>query len=541
MTKRKILILTANPSDNGNFPRLNLDKEVSEIKKGLKRSLYRDEFEIISEWAVSPDDFRRALLDHQPQIIHFSGHGSGETGLVLIGDRNQPKLVSSESLARLFRLFSGVECVLMNACYSEVQAEAIRAHVDYVIGMNHAIGDLAAIKFAVGFYDGLGGGRTIRDAFEFGLEAIAAEGIPETNTPKLFPRATVIEKGIEGNSEGNSIILETPEGAVRVDSPFYIPFPQESRCYLAIQAEGALIRVKSPQNMGKSSLAIRILNHAKGQNYRTVTLDFQQTNAKFFQDLDKFMQWFCASVGKQMGVRVKVEEYWDDIFGANDNCTEYFEKYLLGAEESPLVLNLENFDRVFEYPDIEGDFCGMLRGWHEQAKNNRLWGKLRLMIVYSQESYVPKDINQSPFNVGLAIELGEFTPIQVQQLSDLHGLDWTLREVEQLTQLIGGHRFLVRQALYCIASQETTLSKLLQTAATEAGIYQKHLLRHCQYLEKHPELGTAMKKVVLTEQPVRLTTQETFKLDSMGLVKRQNNEVVPLCQMYRDYFRSRLG
>lgn len=358
MTKRKILVLTANPINNSKFPSLNLDKEVREIKAGLRRSLLRDEFEIISESAVHPDNLHRALLDHQPQIVHFSGHGSGETGLVLIGEDDRPKLVSTESLARLFKLFSGIECVLMNACYAEFQAEVIRQYVDYVIGMSDAIGDVAAIKFAVGFYDALGGARNIKDAFEFGLVAIASAGIPETDTPKLFSLKTPVEEEIKGNS----IVLETPEGAVRVDSPFYIPFLQESRCYTEIQVEGALIRVKSPQNMGKSSLAIRILNHAKGQNYRTVTLDFQQTNARFFQDLDKFMQWFCASVGKQMGVRVEVEEYWDDIFGSNDNCTEYFEKYLLGAEESPLVLNLENFDRVFEYPHIEGDFCGMLRG-----------------------------------------------------------------------------------------------------------------------------------------------------------------------------------
>ncbi len=301
-----------------------------------------------------------------------------------------------------------------------------------------------------------------------------------------------------------------------------------------------MIRIKSPQNMGKSSLAIRILNHATTQTYRTVTLDLQQTNAKFFKDLDKFMQWFCASVGKPLGVKVKVEEYWDDIFGANDNCTEYFEQYLLTETESPLVLALENFDRVFEYPDIEGDFCGLLRGWHERAKSNRLWGKLRLMIIYSQESYVPKDINQSPFNVGLAIELGEFTTAQVQNLAHLHNLGWTAQEVKQLMDLIGGHPFLVRQALYCIANKEITLSQLLQTAATEAGIYQGHLLRHLQYLENHPELRAAMKQVVMKEQPVRLTSQETFKLDSMGVVKRQNNEVVPLCRLYRDYFKSRL-
>ncbi len=220
MTKRKILILTANPI---NLSRLNLDQEVREIKEGLKRSPYRDKFEIVTEWAVRPDDLRRTLLEHQPQIVHFSGHGSGETGLFLNGDDDFPKLVSTESLARLFRLLSDVECVLMNACYSEWQGEVIREHIDYVIGMSDAIGDAGAIKFAVGFYDGLGAGRSIPDAFEWGLVAIDLEGIAETNIPRLLKR-----KFHENNIEVISIYtaLEVPEGAVKIGSLLIFPSPR---------------------------------------------------------------------------------------------------------------------------------------------------------------------------------------------------------------------------------------------------------------------------------------------------------------------------
>ena len=71
---KKILILTANPK---NSDKLRLDEEVREIQEGLQRSRSRDQFEIISKWAVRPDDLRRALLDHEPQIVHFSGHGAG--------------------------------------------------------------------------------------------------------------------------------------------------------------------------------------------------------------------------------------------------------------------------------------------------------------------------------------------------------------------------------------------------------------------------------------------------------------------------------
>lgn len=182
-TVKRILILTANPQ---NIDKRRLDAEVREIQTGLERAKKRDQFEIISKWAVRPDDLRRALLDYEPQIVHFSGYGAATEGLALENDLGQLQMVSTAALAKLFEVFKDkVECVLLNACYSENQAEAIRQHIDYVIGMHQAIGNRAAIVFAVGFYDALGAGRSIEDAFKLGCIAIDLEGIPESLTPVL--------------------------------------------------------------------------------------------------------------------------------------------------------------------------------------------------------------------------------------------------------------------------------------------------------------------------------------------------------------------
>ncbi len=183
---KKILILSANPK---NTNQLRLDEEVREIKAALKLSKNREKFEIVTESALRVNDLRRSLLDNLPHIVHFSGHGSGNDGLVLENKLGEMQLVSSEALAGLFELFEEqVECVLLNACYSEVQAEAIYQHIDCVIGMNKEIGDIAAIEFATGFYDALAAGRSYRDAFEFGCGAIDLQGIPESKTPQIKAR-----------------------------------------------------------------------------------------------------------------------------------------------------------------------------------------------------------------------------------------------------------------------------------------------------------------------------------------------------------------
>ena len=150
----KILILAANPRGTS---KLRLDEEVRAIKLRLKLAKGRDDFQIESEWAVRTGDIQQVLLDFQPQIVHFSGHGEGEEGLAFEDEAGMAKFVGATALGSLFKLFKDqIECVVLNACYSEVQAKAIAKHVPYVIGMNKAIGDKAAIVFSDAFYGGLG-------------------------------------------------------------------------------------------------------------------------------------------------------------------------------------------------------------------------------------------------------------------------------------------------------------------------------------------------------------------------------------------------
>jgi CHAT domain-containing protein len=181
---KKILILAANPKDTS---RLRLDQELRDIAEGLQRAQKRDQFNLVQQLAVRPRDIQRAMLDNNPQIVHFSGHGSEDEGLVFEDETGESKLVSKAALAGLFKLFADqIECVVLNGCYSVMQAEAIAQHINYVVGMSKAIGDQAAIEFAVGFYDALGAGRSIEFAYKLGCSAIQIAGIEEHLTPVLL-------------------------------------------------------------------------------------------------------------------------------------------------------------------------------------------------------------------------------------------------------------------------------------------------------------------------------------------------------------------
>ena len=335
---------------------------------------------------------------------------------------------------------------------------------------------------------------------------------------------------------------ELPGGQVDVASQFYVERPPiEERCYQTIVQPSALIRIKAPRQMGKTSLMARILHHGARQGYCTVPLTFQLVDKGVFANLDKFLKWFCAYVGRELHLPNQLDDYWDEIFGSKVNCKDYFEKYILPQIDSPLILGLDEIDRVFQYPDIAEDFLGLLRAWHEESKRRDIWKKLRLIVVHSTEVYIPMNINQSPFNVGLPVDLPEFNSQQIQDLAARHNLNWSEAEVEKLTAIVGGHPYLVRVALYHISRSDLTLDELKKTAIADAGIYSDHLRRQLWNLEEYPELAQGMREIVAADSPVQLKAMQAFKLDSLGLVKLQGNECVPRCELYRQYFRSHLS
>ena len=169
--KTKILILASNPKRD-----LELDREIRDLTEVIKRAPERDRFIIETRLAVRPQDLQSALLEEKPRIVHFCGHGVGERGLVLENDSGQLHLVSTEALANLFRHFSHqTECVLLNACYTQVQAEEIVRHINFVVGMRQPILDSSAISFSSGFYGALGAGKSIAKAYDFGCNRIHLE------------------------------------------------------------------------------------------------------------------------------------------------------------------------------------------------------------------------------------------------------------------------------------------------------------------------------------------------------------------------------
>lgn len=355
-----------------------------------------------------------------------------------------------------------------------------------------------------------------------------------------LPQVSVEEVNDGGDAESDDA-PELPGGQVPLDSSFYIQrAATEAECYKVVLQPGGLIRIKAPRRMGKTSLMSRILAQAAQRGCQTVSLSFQLADKAIFQNLDQFLQWFCANVGLGLQLPRRIDDYWDDLFGSKISCKIYFEQYLLPGAEKPLVLALDDVDRLFDYPDLADEFFGLLRTWHEEAKNRDIWKQLRMIVAHSTEVYIPLNVNQSPFNVGLPVELKAFTLEQIQDLVQRHGLDWPQDQTQQLMDLVGGSPYLIQTALYHIWHQDVTLAELLEPTTIPVGIYSEHLQRQHWALQQNPDLATAFSKVVTAAGPIPLELVQGFKLQSLGLVQMQGNLASASCNLYAQYFRDRL-
>lgn len=203
MSSRKqamVLVLAAQP---GETSQIRLDEEARSIEQKLMEGRARERLRLKTYWAVQPDDVMRALSEHHPAVVHFSGHGSRGGKLVLESPQGGRHYVSGEALTSLFRVMGkGVKVVVLNSCFSASQAEEVTRYVDVAIGMRKGIGVDAAIQFSAAFYRALGFGKSVQQAFEEGLVGIEMFDLSESQIPVLYQR--------EGVDAGNlSILSET--------------------------------------------------------------------------------------------------------------------------------------------------------------------------------------------------------------------------------------------------------------------------------------------------------------------------------------------
>ena len=331
--------------------------------------------------------------------------------------------------------------------------------------------------------------------------------------------------------------LELPSGTMDPDSKFYIEREGDAICQTDIARQGVTLTIKAPRQLGKSSLLVRTMERAAAAGKAVAFLDFQLFDRDTLESPEAFFRTLCHWITDKLDLADEADRFWEAKLGLVQRCTRYFRRHVLHEIDGSLVLAMDEVDRMFDCP-FRSDFFGMLRSWHNSRRPGNEWKRLDLALVISTEPYLLiDDLNQSPFNVGQVIELDDFTPDQVCDLNARHGHPLSEAQLTRLMSLIGGHPYLVRRALYLIASGQTDAETLLANAARDDGPFGDHLRRHLFRFRDKPDLRQAMAQIVAHN-----TCSDDvlfFRLRGAGLARRAGQAVVPRYGLYDAYFRER--
>ncbi|HSK80952.1 MAG TPA: AAA-like domain-containing protein [Thermoanaerobaculia bacterium] len=330
------------------------------------------------------------------------------------------------------------------------------------------------------------------------------------------------------------IVLET--GTIRLDSPFYVRRREDDIVERCLKQAGSTIVVKGPRQSGKSSLLARAHASSKLAGRRSVYLDFQTFDEDQIASLGATLRTLARRIARTLKTAVQPADVWDsDLLGEKGSFAEFLVTAVLDGP--PVVLLLDEVDRLFDRP-YRGDFFAAVRGWHNNRATEEAWENLHLVLGHATDPALwIENLNESPFNVGDRLRLEEgFTREQVADLNTRHGSP--LRgpdEITGLMELVGGHPYLLRQALYVLATERWSLARLQDEAAKDNGPFGDHLRRHLWALHQSERLRAVVARIA---RGAGCEDETLFqRLSAAGLVRGETRAEARLrCDLYQQYF-----
>ncbi|MFN2177830.1 MAG: AAA-like domain-containing protein [Anaerolineales bacterium] len=339
-------------------------------------------------------------------------------------------------------------------------------------------------------------------------------------------------------------LLEVPSGAVNIQSKFYINRECDVAIHRQLRNPGSTTTIRAGRQMGKTSLLVRAVHEAKQKDLRIVYLDFQQIHRTARSSLDHLLKYMSDEISQRLSPDPsKLEKIWASSRGAPDKFNQFMESVVLD-EGCPFMLALDEADRLLD-ADFKTDFFALLRSWDSRRAYDPLWNCLHIAIVISTHPHLLIDDHmQSPFNVGLRLELDDFNHKQVEDLNQRYMqrkiTPLKEEEIPGVMSLLGGHPYLTRQAFYTMIEKGLTWKQLEQIASSESGPFRSHLHFYLSQLAQQPKLLEGLREVIETS---KVSDENVlYRLSAAGLVKEDSpNGVKMRCGLYEQYFKKTIN
>ena len=594
----QVLVMISSPED---YQELDVQGEWDKLNSALKDLIQHGLVSLERLDKPTLPVLRRHLSHNRNKyhIFHFIGHGgfdkqAGDGALALEDDRKKARLVDGQELGTILYDYRSLRLVILNACegahasrkdpFAGIAQRLIQKQIPAVVAMQFEISDEAAKIFAYDFYGAIADGLPLEAALAEARKAIYAEGnAVEWGTPVLYlrapdglifkidrqPQAQVIvdppaqamveppqpplqhpmppqpekvEPDKVDPAPTPKIQLQDDRGIMDPNSPFYVKRSKDAPAIEAIERPGEVVVIKGSGQMGKSTLLGSMIESAKKQDKLVAYIDFQRFGKASLSNGDMFFRQFCTALSLRLDMESQVAEYDKITLGNTDRCTQYVSQKLLKKLDKPVVLAMDEVDSFFD-ADFRSDFFAMLRSWFNEGAFVPIWKQLNIVVVTSARPYLLIDDQGSPFNIGIEIELSDFSLNEVEDLNRRYGSPLSETDehqgVPELMRLLGGHPFLVRRALFLIASGQCTKDELFTRAHHNPGPFGEHLGSLSYRLSDRDELSQGMKDV-LTISTCKFE-RIVLRLEGLGLVVREQRKIKPRCLLYEKYFKEYLN
>ncbi len=333
--------------------------------------------------------------------------------------------------------------------------------------------------------------------------------------------------------------LEEPGGALKLSDKFYVEREADTLLRNQLVKRGTTTTIRAPRQTGKTSLLMRGMRHARSQGQPVVFFDVQSSGRERLASCEVLLRSLAEVIVDDLALDESLlEQAWQGTRSIQIKLQRFLESQVLPRLDKPLVLAIDEADSLLQ-TDFHTDFFSLLRSWHNRRAINPKWEKFNLVLVISTEPYLLiADVNQSPFNVGLHLDLSDFTLEQVRDLNLRHGSPVGENNLATLMNLLQGHPYLTRRALYALAVEGLSWSQFVREAPTDQGLFSDHLRRQYWGIRDKPDLKQALKEIIHT----RRCSDEMafFRLLKAGLVKGCDDNYTCRCGLYEVYFKDKL-
>ena len=387
------------------------------------------------------------------------------------------------------------------------------------------------------------------DIFRHINEVQQLEWENNSDTRKIVEKTTmVISKGevlanvklskVELPTPKVSSLLAPPTGPVPFDSPYYIERKNDAKCYRTLFEEKySLVTLQAPRQYGKTSLMLRLIKKAKEKGYNVVSFNFQEFDNSLLSNLEDLLEFIYEMILFELDIEVNINSRIINHLTPMPKATEYIQKILKNLDK-PLVLAIDDADRLFKYREVSREFFGLMRAWYEKAKIDPLWENLKMIFAYSTEAYlVIKDQHQSPFNL-TNMRIEAFSKEELKEVLTRYDLSFDDKELEKLKSFVGGHPYLSRKIIHTIVSENQSFDEIIKNAHNENSIFSDHMRRYLWVLKENKKLLDSFHSILKGNS---CNDDETcYVLEATGLIKDSINRPVFACELYQEFFYRKL-